>query len=87
MRESGSGRELAVDGFTGSRKGAGVPEEVSVARKGSGSGRGGYVCPDLKCLDAALQRKTLLRRLKATSESPDLREEFERLINVRQRQE
>jgi len=47
------------------------------------SGRGGYVCASLGCFDQAFARKTLVRRLKATAEAGDMREEFSRLIETR----
>ncbi|MHB8792047.1 MAG: YlxR family protein [Thermoleophilia bacterium] len=48
-----------------------------------GSGRGGYVCASLECFDKAFARKMLVRRLNATVEAGDLREEFARLIEMR----
>lgn len=69
VRETAVGRELVLAAGGNMQ---GVP------------GRGGYVCPDPECLDRALARKSLLRRLKTTGESPGLREEFARLIEARQ---
>ncbi|MDO8737251.1 MAG: DUF448 domain-containing protein [Thermoleophilia bacterium] len=71
VRETAEGRELALGGSSGDGWG----------------GRGGYVCASLDCYDRAFSRKTLVRRMKVSSESKDLREEFARLIEARQRQE
>ena len=56
---------------------------LSLDAAADGGGRGGYVCRNLDCLERALSRKSLLRRLKATGESPGLRDEFARLIEAR----
>jgi len=69
--ESGASRELVLD--------LAVPGE---RRDISSRGRGGYVCPNPDCLEKALKRKALLRRLKATAESADLREVFLRLVKA-----
>lgn len=61
--------------------------ELMLGETSGNGGRGGYVCASLDCFDQALARKTLVRRLKATTEARDLREEFARLIEARQRQE
>ncbi|MHB1361456.1 MAG: YlxR family protein [Thermoleophilia bacterium] len=46
-------------------------------------GRGAYVCPRRECLDKALDRKFLQRRLKAAGDTRQLKEEFVRLIEER----
>ncbi|MHB8858671.1 MAG: YlxR family protein [Thermoleophilia bacterium] len=73
--------KAALVRFTVDESGAG--RELILDVTSSSPGRGAYVCPRLECLDKALARKFLQRRLKATGESLRLREEFVRLIEER----
>jgi hypothetical protein len=54
--------------------------EVVLDPSGTRGGRGAYLCASTDCLEQALKKKALLRRLKAAAEKPDLREEFVRLV-------
>lgn len=49
---------------------------LELDRGGSGQGRGAWVCPSVPCLDRALKRDTLRRRLGASMIAPGLREDF-----------
>jgi len=83
VRETAEGRELTLDEDSG----GGVGSRDDRGDRGGQGGRGGYVCASLDCYDSAFSRKTLIRRMKASAESPGLREEFACLIEARQKQE
>ncbi len=45
---------------------------------GSRTGRGTYLCPDVACVERALQTRALTRRLRASVEAPnDLAEQVQ----------
>ena len=43
-------------------------------------GRGAYTCPNPDCLRKAIKKRTLTGRLKAAAVSPNILEDFERLL-------
>ncbi len=49
---------------------------------GSGEGRGAYTCPNFDCLERALKRKALARRLRAAVAPGPLRDDFKHLLDT-----
>ncbi len=54
--------------------------EVVLDREGARAGRGAYLCASFSCFEQALKKKSLLRRLRAAAVTPDLKEDFMRLL-------
>lgn len=66
---------------------AAAPGEAAVEKtcvvldlQGKSSGRGAYVCRNIKCFDTAQKRKSLHRKLGGAGSDQSLRDEFIRLI-------
>ncbi len=80
---AGCGRRVAKGELVRFTVGKQGDDRPVLDEPGRAGGRGAYLCPQLECLEKALKRKSLSRRLRAGGENPDLKEDFLRLLEER----